>query len=59
MDETRTTYQKLKEATHLADVIEAAECGYIALDAKSIHYLDEQLLDMIEEIRAEQSRKVA
>lgn len=59
MDETRTTYQKLKEATHLADVIEAAECGYIALDAKSIHYLDEQLLSLIEEIRAEQSRKVA
>ena len=55
----RTIYEQLKEATHLADVIEAAECGYIALDAKSIHYLDEQLLSLIEEIRAEQSRKVA
>lgn len=59
MDETRTTYQKLKEATHLADMVEAAECGYIALDTKSIHYLDEKLLSLNEEIRAEQSRKTA
>lgn len=57
--EPRTIYEKMREATHLANMVEAAECGYIALDANSIKNLDLQLLDMIEEIRAEQSRKVA
>ena len=59
MDETRTTYQKLKEATHLANMVEAAECGYIALDANSIKNLDLQLLDMIEEIRKDQKEKLS
>lgn len=54
-----TIYEQLKEAAHLADVIEAAECGYIALDAKSIHYLDEQLLSLIEEIRKNQKEKLS
>lgn len=59
MTEARTTYEKLKEAAHLADVIEAAECGYIALDAKSIRYLDAQLLAMVEEIRNGQKEKLS
>ena len=45
MTEARTTYEKLKEAAHLADVIEAAECG--------------QLLDMIDRIRETHSKKVS
>ena len=59
MIEERTTYQKLKEATHLADVIEAAECGYIALDSKSIHALDCQLAVMIDRIREAQNKKIS
>ena len=57
MTEERTIYEQLKEAAHLADVIEAAECGYVALDAMSIRALDEQLLAMIERIRAAQTKK--
>lgn len=59
MTEARTTYQKLKEATHLADVIEAAECGYIALDDKSIRVLDKQLLGMIDRIREAHNKKIS
>ena len=59
MDETRTTYQKLKEATHLADVIEAAECGYIALDDASINALDCQLTVMISRIIDAQMKKLS
>lgn len=59
MTEARTTYEKLKEATHLADVIEAAECGYIALDDQSIRALDEQLLAMIDRIREAHSKKIS
>ena len=59
MTEERTIYEQLKEAAHLADVIEAAECGYIALDDQSIHALDEQLLDMIDRIRETHSKKVS
>lgn len=47
MTEAMTIYEQLKEATHLANVIEAAECGYIALDDKSIEALSRQLLFMI------------
>ena len=59
MTEARTTYEKLKEAAHLADVIEAAECGYVALDDQSIRALDEQLLAMIDRIREAHSKKVS
>jgi len=59
MKETRTTYERLEEATHLADVIEAAECGYIALDDKSIHALDCQLMVMIDRIREAHNKKVS
>ena len=59
MTEARTTYEKLKEAAHLADVIEAAECGYVALDDQSIRALDEQLLAMIDRIREAQSKKIS
>ena len=30
-----TIYEQLKKAAGMADVIEAAECGYVALDNKS------------------------
>ena len=59
MTEARTTYEKLKEAAHLADVIEAAECGYVALDNKSIRHLNNQLMDMILQISAEQFKKLS
>ena len=59
MNEARTTYEQLKEATHLADVIEAAECGYIALDRKSIHALDCQLMATIDRIQEAHSKKVS
>lgn len=59
MTEERTIYEQLKEAAHLADVIEAAECGYVALDDQSIRALDEQLLAMIERIRAAQTEKLS
>ena len=54
-----TIYEQLKEATHLANVIEASECGYIALDAKSIRYLDDQLAVMIDRIRTAQNEKLS
>lgn len=54
-----TIYEQLKEAAHLADVIEAAECRYIALDAKSIRHLDDQLAVMIDRIRAAQNEKLS
>lgn len=54
-----TIYEQLKEAAHLADVIEAAESGYIALDAVSIRALDRQLLVMIDRIKAEQNEKLS
>ena len=59
MTEARTTYEKLKEAAHLADVIEAAECGYVALDDQSICALDEQFLAMIDRIRTAQNEKLS
>ena len=54
-----TIYEQLKEATHLANVIEAAECGYIALDDKSIRHLDNQLAYLIDRIRAAQNEKLS
>ena len=54
-----TIYEQLKEATHLANVIEAAECGYVALDNKSIRHLNNQLMDMILQISAEQFKKLS
>ena len=54
-----TIYEQLKEATHLANVIEAAECGYIALDDKSIRHLDNQLAYLIGRIRAAQNEKLS
>lgn len=54
-----TIYEQLKEAAHLADVIEAAECGYVALDDQSIRTLDEQLLAMIGRIGAAQKKKLS
>ena len=59
MAERRTVYQMLKEATHMADVIEASESGYISLDDKSIHELEMQLLYMIDRIREAHSKKVS
>ena len=43
----------------MADVIEAAESGYISLDADSIRALDVILADELEEITAEQKQKAA
>ena len=45
-----SVYTMLKEATHLADVIEASESGYIALDRKSIRSLIMTLMHMIRDI---------
>ena len=55
----RTLYHKLKEAASMADVIEAAETGYIALNDDSIRDLDNMLLRMIEEAREIQNKKVS
>lgn len=59
MTEERTIYEQLEEAAHLADVIEAAECGCVALDDKSIRHLNNQLMEMILEISAEQFKKLS
>ena len=45
-----TIYEQLKKAAGMADVIEAAECGYVALD---------KLMDMILQISAEQFKKLS
>ena len=47
---------KLKEAAGIANTIEAAESGYVALDDESVQHLRGELLDMIDEIRAEVAR---
>ena len=47
---------KLKEASGIANIIEAAKVGYIALDDDSIQHMSEELLDMLDEIRAEVTR---
>ena len=54
-----TIYEQLKEAAHLADVIEAAECGYIALDDKSIEALSRQLLFMIGKAERQLEKKLS
>ena len=43
----------------MANVIEAAESGYIALDDESIHDLDVHLLFMLDQIREAHSKKVS
>ena len=58
MNKAITVYEGLKEAAHLADVIEAAECGYIALEEKSIYALGEQLLTLIDRIRDSHNKKM-
>ena len=57
MNKDRSIYEMLKEAAHLADVIEAAESGYIALDDASINALDCQLTVMISRILDAQMKK--
>lgn len=52
-------YYKLKEAATMADFIEAAETGYIALNRDSIYDLDVKLLSMIREVQSMQNKKVA
>lgn len=54
-----TIYEQLKKAAGMADVIEAAECGYVALDDKSISHLNNQLMEMIIQISAEQFKKLS
>ena len=44
---------KLKEAAGIANTIEAARSGYVSLDDKSIQHLSGELLEMLDEIRAE------
>lgn len=51
-----STWLKLKEAAGIANTIEAAESGYVALGDESIQHLRAELLDMIDEIRAEVAR---
>ena len=54
-----TIYEQLKKAAGMADVIEAAECGYVALDNKSIRHLNNQLMDMILQIREKKKKKLS
>ena len=54
-----TIYYRLKEATAMADVIEASETGYISLNDDSIRDLDEMLLRMIDEVREIQHKKIS
>lgn len=54
-----TIYFRLKEAAAMANVVEAAETGYVSLDDDSIRNLDAALLRAIDEIRNLQIKKVA
>lgn len=54
-----TIYEQLKKAAGMADVIEASECGYVALDDKSIRHLNNQLMEIIIQISAEQFKKLS
>lgn len=54
-----TIYFRLKECAELADVIEAAETGYIALNREDIRNLDRILLEQIGECMNRQNEKVA
>ena len=54
-----TIYFKLRDAADMANVIEAAETGYIALNDDAIHNLDRILFGMIEDIREIQAEKVS
>ena len=47
---------RLKEAAGLANTIEAAQSGYVALDDESIQHLAKELLDSLDEIRADVAR---
>ena len=54
-----TIYFKLRDAADMANVIEAAETGYIALNDDAIRNLDRILFGMIEVIRGIQAEKVS
>lgn len=54
-----TIYFKLRDAADMANVIEAAETGYIALNDDAIRNLDRILFGMIEDIREIQAEKVS
>ena len=57
--EEQTIYRKLKEATALANVIEAAECRFVSLDDDSIRELDKSLLRLLDETRMMQVKKIS
>lgn len=44
-----TVYFRLKECAEMADIIEAAESGYVSLDRDDIRKLDRILADKIKE----------
>ena len=44
-----TVYFRLKECAEMADIIEAAESGYVSLDRDDIRKLDRVLTDKIKE----------
>ena len=52
-------YFRLKECAELADVIEAAETGYISLNGDDIRKLDRILLEQISGCLNRQNEKVA
>ena len=52
----RGIWLRLKEAAGLANTIEAAQSGYVALDDESIRHLTKELLDSLDEIRADVAR---
>ena len=54
-----TIYFRLKEAAELADIIEAAETGYVSLDGDDIRKLDGILLDKIREAMEMQHEKIS
>ena len=55
----QSVYFKLREAASLANVIEAAESGYIARNCEPVRELDGILLRMIEEALELQKKKVS
>ena len=54
-----TIYFRLKEAAELADIIEAAEAGYVSLDGDDIRKMDRILLDKIGEAMEMQHVKIS
>ena len=55
----QTIYFRLKEATATANVIEAAESGYVSLNDDFIRDLDRMLARTLEGILQDQKKKIS